>query len=110
MGASCSTKKTTSKSCGKRKFRGGRKTRTRRVRGGRKTRTRRVRGGRKTRTRGGGCGCSAPSNSGSSLFGGYKYTRKASLAAEKRLSQRMSRRVTQHVKRRKHKRRKRGRR
>ena len=49
MGASCSrTKKTTSKSGGKRKFRGGRKTRTRRVRGGRKTRMR------------GGCGCSAP--------------------------------------------------
>ena len=46
MGASCSrTKKTTSKSGGKRKFRGGRKSRTRRVRGG-----------RKTRMRGGGCG------------------------------------------------------
>ncbi len=100
MGASCSrTKKTTSKSGGKRKFRGGRKSRTRRVRGG-----------RKTRTRGGGCGCSAPSNSGSSLFGGYKYTRKASLAAEKRLSQRMSRRVTKRVKRRKHRRRRKGRR
>jgi len=99
MGASCSrTKKTTSKSGGKRKFRGGRKTRTRRVRGGRKTRMR------------GGCGCSAPSNSGSSLFGGYKYTRKASLAAEKRLSQRISRRVTKRVKRRKRRRGRKGRR
>jgi len=47
---------------------------------------------------------------GKSLFGGYKYTRKASLAAEKRLSQRMSRRVTKRVKRRKHRRRRKGRR
>ena len=99
MGASCSrTKKTTSKSGGKRKFRGGRKTRTRRVRGG-----------RKTRMRGGGCGCAANSSS-SSLFGGYKYTRKASLAAEKRLSQRISRRVTKRVKRRKRRRGRKGRR
>jgi len=60
------------------------KSRTKRVKkGGRRKGTRRLRGG---------CGCNVNSSS-SSLYGGYKYTRRASLAAEKRLSQRMSRRV-----------------
>ena len=61
-----------------------------------KSRTKRVKkGGRRKgtrKTRGGGCGCNVNSSS-SPLYGGYKYTKRASLAAEKRLSQRMSRRV-----------------
>ena len=77
MGGSCSTARKTDNKIGGKKRRYGRKSRTRRV--------------RRTKRGGSSCGCSANASS-SSMYGGYKYTRKASLAAEKRLSQRLSRR------------------
>ena len=87
MGGSCSTTRKTINKRGTK--RGGRKSRTRK-------------GGR-TRTRRGGCGCSGNTPI---LYGGYKYTRKASLAAKKRMSHRLSKRYTKRHKKR-HKKRKR---
>ena len=50
--------------------------------------------GNNTGRSGGGCGCS----SSLSMTGGWKYTRRASLASKKRLSARMSKKQTKKVK------------
>jgi len=41
--------------------------------------------------KGGGCGCVGTNASSTQQYGGYKYSRKASLASRKRLSERLSR-------------------
>ena len=72
------------------------------------------RGGRKRsrtlrRMRGGGCGCSGQNSSSSFQYGGYQYSRKASLDANRRLSKRLSNHRTRKRHRRRNKRRRRRR-
>ena len=61
--------------------------------GGRRGIKRRYRGGRTKRMRkkrGGGCGCNGTNASSTNMYGGWQYSRKASLDAERRLSKRLS--------------------